>query len=72
MIGTTRHVFGDGSARTLQWATAVAVFFLPKHWTLCVDMFAVCDGFRKGEEEESVKASREQGEKRAGLVRRPG
>jgi hypothetical protein len=27
----------------LQWATAVAVFFLPKHWTLWVvdDMIAV-------------------------------
>lgn len=25
--------------RTLQWATAVAVFFLPKVWTLC-DMIA--------------------------------
>lgn len=29
------------SQRTLQWATAVAVFFLPKHCTLCVvDMIA--------------------------------
>lgn len=24
----------EGVLHTLQWATAVAVFFLPKHWTL--------------------------------------
>jgi hypothetical protein len=32
----------DPPERTLQWATAVAVFFLPKHCTLCVveDMIA--------------------------------
>ncbi len=24
-------------ALALQWATAVAVFFLPKHWTDCVE-----------------------------------
>lgn len=33
---------GQEGQRTLQWATAVAVFFLPKHCTLCVvDMIAV-------------------------------
>lgn len=27
------HVVSIWDSRTLQWATAVAVFFLPKHWT---------------------------------------
>ena len=28
---------GQEGALALQWATAVAVFFLPKHWTDCVE-----------------------------------
>ena len=44
----SRMSFRHGIMRTLQWATAVAVFFLPKHWTLWgALMIAVIVSFRE-------------------------
>lgn len=42
LLAQSSYVVWIWVSRTLQWATAVAVFFLPKHWTeLLVDMIAV-------------------------------